>query len=63
MADIQSQIQELQAEVAKLGDEGKVDREQWRKWQEGKIAYEKDMQWSLGFLLDKPIVTVTQPDP
>ncbi len=61
-ADIQAQIQELQAEIAKLGDDGKVDREQWRKWQEGKISFEKDMQWSLGFLLDTPVVTVAQPD-
>lgn len=62
IAEVQAKIQELEAECARTAEESKVDQEQWRRWIEGKIAFEKDMAWALGFLLDKPVVSVTEPD-
>jgi len=62
VAETQAKIQELQQECSRLAEEAKVDREQWRRWLDGKIAFEKDMAWALGFLLDKPVVSVTEPD-
>ncbi len=62
IAEKQAKIQELQSECARIAEESKVDKEQWRQWLQKKAVFEKDMAWAIGYLLDKPVVTVTEPD-
>jgi hypothetical protein len=62
IAEVRAKIRELEAECARNAEESKVDQEQWRQWLQKKAAFEKDIAWALGFLLDKPVVTVTEPD-
>ena len=60
VAEIEAQIADLQQERTKQAEESKADREQWDRWLERKTGYEKDMAWALGFLLDRPVVTITK---
>lgn len=60
LADIRTQISDLQAQCRTMEEEAKVDREHWRQWHRGKTAFEKEMAWALGYLLDQPIVTVDE---
>jgi hypothetical protein len=60
MAEIKSQIAELQSQCQAMDEEAKLDHEHWRKWYQGKTAYEKEMAWALGYLMDKQIFTVDE---
>jgi len=63
IAEIESQIRQLQDEIARLNDESKLDQDRFRDWRKTKIAYEKDLAATLSHLLDKPIVTITEDAP
>jgi len=60
ITEIRSQIADLQAQCQAMDEETRLDREHWRKWHQGKAAFEKEMAWALGYLLDKQIVTVDE---
>ncbi len=60
MAEIRSQIANLQSQCQAMEEESAIDREQWRKWRQGKTAFEKEMAWALGYLMDKQILTVDE---
>jgi hypothetical protein len=62
VAEIREKIAKLEADCSRLGEESKTDREQWLQWLQKKAAFEKDMAWALGFLLDKAMISVTEPD-
>jgi hypothetical protein len=60
MAEIKSQIAELQSQCQAMDQEAKLDHEHWCKWYQGKTAYEKEMAWALGYLMEKQIFTVDE---
>jgi hypothetical protein len=62
VVELQAQIKDLEQECARQAEEEKADGERFREWLRRKIAYEKDMAWALGFLVDRPVVSVTRPD-
>jgi Asp-tRNA(Asn)/Glu-tRNA(Gln) amidotransferase A subunit family amidase len=55
------EIQRLQKEAAVLSKEVLADEERWAGWLKKKRAYERDLAWAVGFLLDKPVIS-TSPD-
>ncbi len=59
IAEIESQIRQLQEEVARLHEESKMDEERFGDWRRRKIAYEKELAATISYLLDKPVVTIS----
>lgn len=58
LAEIESQIADLQKQRDRLAQEQAEDQRHWRQWHEGKIDFEKEMAWAVGYLLDRPVITV-----
>jgi uncharacterized protein YlxW (UPF0749 family) len=63
LAAIRSQIEDLQKQQAQLQQEQASDQQHWKAWHDGKIALEKEMAAALGYLVDRPVVTIDQPHP
>jgi hypothetical protein len=63
ISDLEEQMRSLEKERARLEEEMKADQERWREWKAKKIACEKEMAWALGYLLDRPIVTIEPETP
>lgn len=59
-AQIEDQIRSLRDEQTKLKAETQADRERWDQWHQRKTALELDLAHAVGYVLDKPIVTVDQ---
>jgi hypothetical protein len=58
IAALQAQIDDLQRQQQRLSKEGQAENEQWQKWLKRKRAYEKEMSWAIGYLLDRPVITI-----
>jgi hypothetical protein len=54
----ESQIKVLQEECRRLKDEDKSDDQNWKKWRRKKSDYEKELAWAVGYLLEKPVISV-----
>jgi hypothetical protein len=63
LAEIQSQMDDLQKQRDQLQQEQADDQRHWRQWHDGKIDFEKEMAWAIGYLLDRPVITVDTPHP
>jgi hypothetical protein len=63
MAEIQSQIEDLRKQGEQLKQEQAGDQQQWQQWHNGKMDFEKEMAWAIGYLVDRPVVTVDTPHP
>jgi hypothetical protein len=61
IAETEEKIRSLKAEGARLEDENRTDEEQWKAWRDRKVAYEREMAWAIGFLMDKPVITTDPP--
>ena len=61
-AEIHAQIKDLEAECARLADESKADADRRRDWIDRKIAYERQMAHALSYLLDQPVISITDPE-
>jgi hypothetical protein len=61
-AEIQGQIKDLEAECARLTGESKSDIDRRREWIDRKIAYEQQMAHALSYLLDHPVISITEPE-
>lgn len=59
IAEIESQIRQLQDEIARLHEESKMDEQRFCDWRRRKIAYEKELAATISCLLDKPVVTIS----
>jgi hypothetical protein len=62
LAEIQSQMDDLQKQRDQLQQEQAADQRHWRQWHDSKIDFEKEMAWAIGYLLDRPVITVDLPD-
>jgi hypothetical protein len=57
---LETQMRDLQDQIAHLKRDADEESQQWQQWKKNKTAYEKDMAWAIGFLLDKPIVSIDE---
>jgi hypothetical protein len=57
-AALQNQIADLQAQLDRLDEEGKLADRQWSQWWQRKVTYEREMALAVGFLLPEPIVSI-----
>ena len=60
IADMDSQIRELQNKKSKLQEENKADDTRWQDWRKKKLAYEKQMIHAIGYFVDSPVITTDQ---
>jgi hypothetical protein len=58
MAEIQTQIEALQKQCRQFQEEQAADQRLWQQWHDGKINFEKDMAWAIGYVVDRPVVTI-----
>lgn len=61
IAELQTQIKDLEQECARQAEEGRADQERLDQWLDRKAACEMDMAWALEFLVDRPVVSVSKP--
>jgi hypothetical protein len=63
LAEIETQVQALKEERARLEDNGQTDEAQWQAWRKQKQAQEKQLAWTVGFLIDKQVITTGDESP
>jgi hypothetical protein len=54
------QIEDLEEQRKRLIAENEEDAERWRKWLESKRATERELAWAVGYLIDRPVVTIDE---
>jgi len=57
-AQIEEQIRSLREEQDRLHEENKIDQQHWDQWHQRKTAAEEEMATAIGYLLEKPVVTI-----
>jgi hypothetical protein len=63
LAELDDRARDLREQMARLRQEAVHDRERWREFMARKIACEKEMAWAVGFVLDRPVVSISTPPP
>lgn len=58
IAELQAQIESLRKQCSDLEQERNVEAAQWRQWHGKKVDFEKEMAWAIGYLMDRPVVSV-----
>jgi hypothetical protein len=58
IAEKESQVRALQEECRRMKEENKIDGQHWKKWHRKKSDYEKELAWAVGYLLEKPVISV-----
>ncbi len=58
LSEVESQILSLEEQRARLTEEMNGDQEQWRRWQERKRAYERELSHTMSYLVDRSVVTL-----
>ncbi len=61
-AELESKIRELQNERDLLKSQTKSDQEKWSDWRKRKRAQERDLAWTVGYLIDRPVITTDDGD-
>jgi hypothetical protein len=54
------QIEDLEEQRKRLIAENEGDAERWRQWLESKRAAERELAWAVGYLIDRPVVTIDE---
>lgn len=62
IADLDTKIKELAKETARLREQIAAEQARWREWRSQKRGREKDLAWSVGFLIDQPVITTDESD-
>jgi hypothetical protein len=62
MAEVESRIQELRKESENLKAQAKAEEEKWKDWRRRKRQQEHDLAWTVGFLIDRPVITTDEDD-
>lgn len=55
---IEEQIRTLRDEQSRAADETRADHDRWDQWHQRKTAFEEELACAVGYVLEKPIVTV-----
>jgi len=63
LSELDDKARDLREQMARLRQEAVHDRERWREFMARKIACEKEMAWAVGFVLDRPVVSISTPPP
>ena len=63
LTETTKQLANLREQMARLRQESVHDRERWKEFMARKIACEKEMAWAVGFVLDRPVVSISAPPP
>jgi len=61
-AELESKIDELKNERDLLKSQAKSDQEKWSDWRKRKRAQERDLAWTVGYLIDRPVITTDDGD-
>ena len=60
-SELQAKIRELEAECEKLAATAQDEEERSREWHRRKVAQEKELAWAVGYLLDRPVISIDEP--
>lgn len=58
VAELQGQVEALKSQVDRLRSEDARETEGWQQWQKKKKGQEKEMVRAIGYLIDRPILTI-----
>ncbi len=59
---LEEKMKALEKECAQLKDQMDTDMQQWREWKTQKRAQERDLAWTVGFLIEKSVITTDEGD-
>jgi predicted nucleic acid-binding Zn-ribbon protein len=62
IADLEAKITELGKETTRLKEQASADQARWREWRVKKRALEKDLAWTVAYLIDGPVITTDDDD-
>jgi hypothetical protein len=60
ISELESEIRALEEKRARLRQEVNSDGEHWRQWLDRKRAHEKELAWAIGYLIDRPVITIEE---
>ena len=63
LGELEDKARDLREQMARLRQEALHDRDRWREFMARKIACEKEMAWAVGFVLDRPVVSISMAPP
>ncbi len=61
-AETVAKIKELEKESARLKEQITAEQTRWREWRSKKRARERDLAWTVGFLIDRQVITTDDTD-
>ncbi len=61
-AETAAKIKELEKESARLKEQIALEQARWREWRSKKRARERDLAWTVGFLIDRQVITTDDTD-
>jgi len=61
-AELAAKIKELEKESARLREQIAAEQSRWREWRRQKRGREKDLAWTVGFLIDQQVITTDDSD-
>jgi hypothetical protein len=62
LREIETQVKSLEEESAKTREILKADEETWREWKRDKRVQERELAASVGYLVDRPVITMDEED-
>jgi hypothetical protein len=62
LSSLEEKVQEIQRQSAHLRDQMEADQEEWREWKTQKRTQERDLAWTVGFLIDRSVITTDEED-
>ncbi len=61
-AELAAKIKDLEKESARLREQIAADQSRWREWRSQKRGRERDLAWTVGFLIDRQVITTDDDD-
>ena len=62
IAETDARIKELEKQKSRLLEQIASDRDRWKDWRSRKRAQERDLAWSVGYLIDHEVITTDDND-
>ena len=60
ISELEGEIRALEEKRARLREEVDSDGKHWREWLDRKRAHEKELAWTIGYLIDRPVITIEE---